>query len=695
VAVLCCREAPSRKEINNFLNYLKQQSHELNEYEIIIITQQDSPRKRYSLKNKTLFIQQYSEIWLLDNLIDFDDYFIKLKKKVEQDSLPNSNLKLLDTYVPSKITDNNKQAIEQNLEEYLTQWITEAGQKQLALLGQYGQGKTTGALMFSYNLILQREKQKEKNLLRIPIFLELRGKSPKTLQPIELLNLWGADYHINAQALMVLLKAGRLLLIFDGFDEMSDIFDHESRYNHFRSLWRFCYPKAKILITGRPNFFAAGETKTLLGLDRSESSQTYVQALHLQPFDLEQMAESLKNAPLQNRNEILELAKNDSKFKDIVARPSLLCIVNELWNKGVLKQYKHDINSALIIKLFTEHNYQRQIDKERESQEFNPPLTPIERSYFTTGIAVYMVKNGLQNQITLDEFKKIIQILYEVIPDTILNKKNALNDDIKEALKIRLRDRKDPLAEIVTDIQSHSLFVTDHSRSDSLKFPHKSFLEYLFAEFIEQRLVNKDNAEMAAIWKATKAEPIDLLETLEALEFTGELLLNNPKIKELKEDKKKLLSYLYNFIDRKSVIPNQFRMVFIMKFYSNKNIKNTKKNENNITYNILLFIIIALLFLSYIIPSIVPFFIGSIMVFLISYLIKININLINIIITFIINFKSKKIKLWFLLSLIFGIKKKNIKSFYGENAHQNLTESIKFSKAEYFLEKYDYSNKKP
>ena len=90
---------------------------------------------------------------------------------MERDSLPNLDLKLLDTYVGSKITDNNKQPMKQNLENYLTQWITETG--------QYGQSKTTDALIFSYNLILQYEQQPKEGILRIPIFLELRGNKEK------------------------------------------------------------------------------------------------------------------------------------------------------------------------------------------------------------------------------------------------------------------------------------------------------------------------------------------------------------------------------------------------------------------------------------------------------------------------------------------------------------------------------------
>jgi hypothetical protein len=44
---------------------------------------------------------------------------------------------------------------------------------------------------------------------------------------------------------MKLLVAGKLLIIFDGFDEMANVADIKSRVEHFRSLWQFSYPKTK------------------------------------------------------------------------------------------------------------------------------------------------------------------------------------------------------------------------------------------------------------------------------------------------------------------------------------------------------------------------------------------------------------------------------------------------------------------
>lgn len=41
----------------------------------------------------------------------------------------------------------------EDLCDYLRIWLDEPGDRQLAILGGYGQGKSTGAMMFTYQMI--------------------------------------------------------------------------------------------------------------------------------------------------------------------------------------------------------------------------------------------------------------------------------------------------------------------------------------------------------------------------------------------------------------------------------------------------------------------------------------------------------------------------------------------------------------
>lgn len=694
-AVFCCRQEPNGAEIKDFTDYVRSLGNELKACELLIITQLGEAEKIYALEND-IKIQQYSEAWLLDGLVDFEDYFLDLKKRVEFDCLPDSELKLTDTYVPSALKGEDNQAIDEDLETYLQNWLNESGQRQLALLGEYGQGKSTGTLMFSHHLVQQYNSKPP----RIPILLELRGKSPKTLQPLELLSVWASNYRIDPKALMKLQQAGRLLLIFEGFDEMAEVSDGDARFNHFRSLWRFCYPKAKILITGRPNLFLdEQETKALLGITQSTATGAYVQALHLQPFSPAQIEASLRTATAQNRQEISQLAAQDGKFYDIVARPSLLYIVNQLWDKSELRARQQDVNSALVIGLFIQHSYKRQTEKIRDGRQFMV-LNEAERSYFMDGIAAFMAKKKLPNQITLSQFNQVVEQLYAVIPEEVSLQGNALSANPSKPLKLRLQDNDDPLEAVKTDVRTCGILVKDLTRANALKFPHKSFLEYLFANYCVKRLMDKDNASAAAIWKVTQAEPTNLINMWESLEFAGELLQYTEQVEEVFSDKNKLqigifnalqgnkfkikCNYLYQKLLITIELPNRtpfrsngmliglFLGIFIafmlfINYYNHQEIILVRKQHSELVY---LSFFNALIAVSFVFST--PYFTRS----LIRLLDRLD--------------TKNKILLWFLFLIILKIKHKNIKDFFGKGIANNLPLLPKEFNAEYLLEKYNY-----
>lgn len=697
VAAFCCREDPSEEEVKDFTDYVYSLGNELNTCELLVIAQHGEDEKIYVFEND-IRVQQYSEAWLLDGLVDFQDYFLDLKKRVEFDCLPDSDLKLPDIYVPSTIRDESNQAIEADLETYLSNWLNEPGQRQLALLGEYGQGKSTGTLMFSHHLV-QRDKGKPP---RIPILLELRGKSPKTLQPLELLSVWASNYRIDPKAMMKLQQAGRLLLIFEGFDEMAEVSDSEARFSHFRSLWRFCYPKAKILITGRPNFFLDDhELKALLGISQTTATGAYVQALHLQPFSIPQITDSLRHASAPNRQEICHLAQHDTKFYDIVARPSLLYIVGQLWDKE-LRARQQDVNSAIVIGLFIQNSYKRQTEKTRDGRQFMV-LNEAERSYFMDGIAAFMAKEKLPNQITFDDFNQIVEQLYTVIPDEVSLLGNVINTHTNKPLKQRLKDNDDPLEAVKTDVRTCGILVKDLTRANALKFPHKSFLEYLFADYCVKRLVDKNNASAAAIWRVSQAKPTDLLYMLESLEFSGELLQHTAQIKSITSEKEKLSKVIFKLLVNTKHFNGEFyQKTRIIGRLSQCFVNNLMRHleTKNIALNIFSFFIILCL-------SVIGSYFGFF-----NHFIEINLSWIKSIykspsaFTYVLIFvfcwfsilfnlalqgqKDNNISLWFIFAVIFRVSHKNMIAVYGKNVAKQLPELAKEFGAEYVLEKYNY-----
>lgn len=465
-----------------------------------------------------------SEARLLEGLVDFSDYFDDIAYRAERNKQVDGELTLADSYTPSLYRREKAGEVQDaTLEDAILAWLGDNTRRQLALLGEYGQGKSTGSLLLSHRLI--REAGSELPA-RIPILIELRGKTLRTLSPEELLASWALHYRIDVQALLHLHMAGRLLLIFEGFDEIDLSGDIEARVGHFRTLWRFNYDQAKIIITGRPNFFLdSAELRRALG--SGEDTQT----LYLAPFDLPQIATALRAAEPGVCDEILALARRDAKFLEVVARPSLLYGVTVLWRSEGLGQ-RSNINSAVVIDLFIRQTLKRQQKKPNQPDEASfMVLNSAERHYFMAGVAAYMAAKGLPNQIDKQQLEEVVQLLVAVIPDAVSRSVSTLNNEDARPLRSEKRlewgsQRVAIMDKIATDVRSCGLLVTDLSKDGAFKFAHKSYMELLQAQvidglFAEDGLEQRSGRSIANTWKLK----IDSLqESDEAIAFLAELL---------------------------------------------------------------------------------------------------------------------------------------------------------------------------
>ena len=494
VVLACLQNRPDENQLQKLFNYGKGlwQNQDNSDLEIIIalkdgVIDETSQSDRYS-------IRLVSESRLLDILVDFSDYFRELHKRVEQEKLAESDLTIADMYTVSNFMLENGDEPDADLEVFVNRWLAESSLRQVALLGEYGQGKSTASLMLSYGLMCRY--QQGDHTARIPILLELRGKSPRTLDANELLAIWAQRYGIDARALVKLMQAGRLLMIFEGFDEVDLSGDADARIEHFKVLWRLCYPKAKILITGRPNYFLDdAELKCALGINDHSFDRPYCQAVYLLPFERDEIEQSLRKLDAGTRNGILSLAESNPRFHDIVSRPSMLYVVSVLWRKGELERYRERINSAIVMDLFIRHSYQRQSAKGNKANFM--PLNSHERAFFMEGIAAYMLVNGLPNQISTLQLDEVMRLLIDAIPDSVSQQADAAGGETRKLLRERFElHLPNKLAEAVdyikTDVRTCGLLVPDISRSDSFKFGHKSFMEFLAGKVFAQWCLRKE-----------------------------------------------------------------------------------------------------------------------------------------------------------------------------------------------------------
>ena len=299
------------------------------------------------------------------------------------------------------------------------------------------------------------------------------------------------------------------------------------RIKHFKTLWEFCYPHSKILITGRPNFFFdEQEMIASLGIVESTPGKPYCQAIRLMPFNLDQIKDALRKHDEVVREEICLFATENEQFRELVSRPSLLHIVSVLWKKEHLSRHLEEISSAYVMRLFVQHSYLRQGLKERDSSDFMA-LTMEERRYFMKGIATYMATRELPNQIRGDQLNEVIVSLTNAIPEVVSTRSSAITGESRNPLKSRVEKSEHGIEHIQTDVRTCGILVDDPVAPGTFRFGHKSFMEYLFAEVIADQIKDDGTPDASSILNACVASARDIAHLPVSIKFLSELLGTN------------------------------------------------------------------------------------------------------------------------------------------------------------------------
>ncbi|WP_038176298.1 NACHT domain-containing protein, partial [Vibrio coralliilyticus] len=518
--VICSKSAPDKekiiKKINYFSSLLGDSSKKLNV--IVAIKESISDSDIITIYDGN--IKCYTKDFLLNNLINFDEYNDYLKDQFYKSEIYDGDEYTLDdVYVASSgmltgINSKNDDTLIDNVESYLLEWAkSKKNEEQIALLGDYGQGKSVLSLKFANELINSPiDKQ--------PIIIELRGKSPRNMPMEELVAAWAYRFNYNVTSILTLLKEGKLIVILEGFDELDMVGDKLRRLEHFKKLWEFArYKKSKVIITGRPNLFLNNEeARDYLNLQNKSASTFHVKAIKLEAFSREKIGLSLRNMPEKTSKEILyyyDQSGDNDGFSDLISRPSTLFQAGIIWDS----LDKSNLNSSKIINSFIDHAYKRQAEKLLSISGSNlesPVLTPRERAYFMLGVAVGMVRyNGYSNQISGKELANIVRKLFFYIPE------ECSQDHHSSVKTLTQRLESDAFDSVFNDVRTSGVLVRDLTGHDSFKFAHKSFLESLFSSFFKYKIKPESKYEEIIFNTISSALSID---DIYSLEFSNEVI---------------------------------------------------------------------------------------------------------------------------------------------------------------------------
>ena len=282
---------------------------------------------------------------LIDDTADFTPYIEWLTKEVER-------LGLEKYYVPLASRKTERDPVTQQplqvsvygeesgwTRGYLQQWLDDPAKEHISVLGEFGTGKTWLTLHMAWGLLqdyLQAKKEGRKRP-RLPLVVQLRNFS----RALDLGNVLAGFFfskhgiRLTQEIFDRLNRMGKLLLLFDGFDEMAAKVDKQQMANNFWELARVVVPGAKAVLTCRTEHFPdAKEAWKALRGEFPASMRQYLtpeppqfEVLELEPLKEAQVREVL--ARRGATEETVARILGNSQLADLVQRPVMVEMVLE------------------------------------------------------------------------------------------------------------------------------------------------------------------------------------------------------------------------------------------------------------------------------------------------------------------------------------------------------------------------------
>ena len=299
---------------------------------------------------------------------------------------------------------------------------------------------------------------------RVPISIKLRDYSRaydiEQVLTDALANRFGVELAGGYKTIRRLSDEGRLLLIFDGFDEMERrASDYRTALENFWQIATLISPRAKILLTCRTAFFRhRTEESEVLEHDPGEAQGRPVRVVnrddvidltgkkefevaHLNEFDDEQIEQALRKLAPDGWQPVLERIRALPNIEDLSHRPVLLGMIAQTLS-GIARS--EDLNLATLYERYTEDLLRQRVET----------IPAADRRYFVQELAWEMQNSG-RLSIPFSEFPERVQVHFGV------------KDDPGRAAFL---DR---------DIRTQSYLVRDEA--GNYRFAHKSMMEFFVA----------------------------------------------------------------------------------------------------------------------------------------------------------------------------------------------------------------------
>jgi predicted NACHT family NTPase len=280
---------------------------------------------------------------LIDVDADFSGYIDWLENEVQRRQIDGKYVPLGCT--KAEFDGANKRQIDASyygeedgwIDGYIDVWMDDPTKEHISILGEFGTGKTWFAFHYAWTALQRYQQAKDRGTQRprLPLIITLRDYARALNVENVLAGFFFTQHNIrlNSEVFDQLNRMGKLLLIFDGFDEMAAKCDRQQTINNFWELAKVIVPGAKVILTCRTEHFPeAKEGRALLNAELKASTANLsgetpqFEVLELAAFDDEQIRQVLSH---QADAETVAQVMNNPQLLDLARRPVMAELILE------------------------------------------------------------------------------------------------------------------------------------------------------------------------------------------------------------------------------------------------------------------------------------------------------------------------------------------------------------------------------
>lgn len=322
-------------------------------------------------------------------LPDLGDFLARQTERLSQDTAYPAAQYVRQRFRPLIGTDR---PVQDDVVAELTRLALEEDGRFVLLLGDFGRGKTFALRELTRRLAALPSAP-------LPVLIDLRNldraHNVDGLVAAHLANQ--GNTVIDLRSFRYLMRRGRIILIFDGFDELVSRVSYDRAADHLEMLVQAAQEEAKIVVTSRSQHFRSRE-HVLTALGERVGLLPQCRVLHLLDFDPGQVLEFLTRAYGDRAvaKQRYRLFEQISDLSELAANPRMLAFLAQLDPErlAVLIRGRHALSAAGLYQEIVD--YWLEFESRRTSQIAGaaPGLTPDELLSGVTALAVRLWERG-------------------------------------------------------------------------------------------------------------------------------------------------------------------------------------------------------------------------------------------------------------------------------------------------------------